>query len=185
MHEIRTIVRGRRRGLIRLFFWPVLAIGLLHWWYLWGSWQPYAKQPNSEQVFRWQATLATGSLVSFVTDVIAMSALGGWLSLVSSRLPFVILQTFTLVTLVPWSALHLFGGAPLLQKWFPQNYLFAVPLAWVAKNALFVAWSVFNLRGHFRAAALTQAIRSSSSVRRPASFGPSRAFCRCRTDIGP
>src|SRR5213592_4958567 len=89
--EVGRIVRGRRRALVRLFFWPVLAIGLLHWGYLWGSWQPYAKQPNSEQVFRWQALLATGSLASFVTDVLAMSALGGWLSLASRRLPFVIL----------------------------------------------------------------------------------------------
>src|SRR6266516_7890834 len=46
--EVGRIVWGRRRALVRLFFWPVLAIGLLHWGYLWGSWQPYAKQPNSE-----------------------------------------------------------------------------------------------------------------------------------------
>ena len=151
--EVRTILRGRRRGLIHLFLWPVVAIGVLHGLYLWGAWEPSAKLPNSELVFRQEATKAGGSLVSFVTDVLAMSALGGWLSLASKRLPFVILQTFTLVTLVPWSALHLFGGERLLQKLFQQNYLFVEPLAWVAKNALFFAWAAFNLRRHFRAAA--------------------------------
>src|SRR6266404_3968496 len=149
----RTVRRGRRRALVRLFFWPVVAIGLLHYWYLWGTTQPYAKQPNSEQFFRAQATLATGSLVSFVTDVLAMSALGGWLSLASRRIPFVILQTFTLVTLIPWASIHLFGGAQLIQKWFPNNYYAALPLVWVAKNASFFVWAVYKTRRHFRAAA--------------------------------
>jgi hypothetical protein len=104
-------------------------------------------------MFRWQATLATGSLVSFVTDVLAMTALGGWLSLASRRLPFVILQTFVLVTLLPWASVHLFGGAQLLQKWFPNQYLIAIPLAWVVKNALFFGWAIYKTRRHFRAAA--------------------------------
>src|SRR5205809_2103511 len=50
--EVRTIARGRRRALIRLFFWPVVAIGLLHCWYVWVPWQPSARLPNSELVFR-------------------------------------------------------------------------------------------------------------------------------------
>jgi len=163
--EVGRIVRGRRRALVRLFFWPVLAIGLLHWGYLWGSWQPYAKQPNSEQVFRWQALLATGSLASFVTDVLAMSALGGWLSLASRRLPFVILTTFSLITLVPWAAMHLFGGAQLLQKWYPRHYFVALPIAWVAKNALFFAWAMYKTRRNFRAAAAEQYDRGPWTVR--------------------
>src|SRR5207249_3999975 len=163
--EVGRIVWGRRRALVRLFFWPVLAIGLLHWGYLWGSWQPYAKQPNSEQVFRWQALLATGSLASFVTDVLAMSALGGWLSLASRRLPFVILTTFTLITLVPWATMHLFGGAQLLQKWYPRNYFVALPIAWVAKNTLFFAWAMYKTRRNFRAAAAEQYDRGPRTVR--------------------
>jgi hypothetical protein len=150
---VRTIACGRRRALIRLFFWPVVAIGLLHYWYLWGTTQPFAKQPNNEQFFRVQATLASGSLVSFVTDVLAMSALGGWLSLASRRIPFVILQTFTLVTLIPWASIHLFGGSHLLQKWFPNNSYVALPLVWVTKNALFFIWAVYKTRRHFREAA--------------------------------
>jgi len=163
--EVGRIVWGRRRALVRLFFWPVLAIGLLHWGYFWGSWQPYAKQPNSEQVFRWQALLATGSLASFVTDVLAMSALGGWLSLASRRLPFVILTTFTLITLVPWATMHLFGGAQLLQKWYPRNYFVALPIAWVAKNTLFFAWAMYKTRRNFRAAAAEQYDRGPGTVR--------------------
>ena len=151
--EVRTIARGRRRALIRLFFWPVVAIGLLHCWYVWGRWEPFARQPNSDLRFREEATLAAGSLVNFVTDVLAMSALGGWLSLASRRLPFVILKTFTLVTLVPWASLYLFGGTALLQKWFPRDYIVAMPLAWVAKNALFFTWAIYKSRRHFRAAA--------------------------------
>src|SRR5947207_3431792 len=107
--DVRTIAGGRRRGLIRLFFWPVVAIGVLHGLYLWGAWEPSARLPNSELVFRQEAIKAAGSLVSFVTDVLAMSALGGWLSLASKRLPFVILKTFTLLTLLPWTSLYLFG----------------------------------------------------------------------------
>lgn len=151
--EVRTILSGRRRALLRLFFLPVLAIGLLHAWYLWGSWEPFAKQANSNELFRYQATLASGSLASFVTDVLAISALGGWLSLASRRLPFVILQTFVLVTLLPWASLHLFGGTYLLQKWFPRQYIVALPLVWVAKNAAFFSWAIFKTRRCFRAAA--------------------------------
>src|SRR5438046_669267 len=82
---VRTIRSGRRRALIRLFFWPVLAIAVLHWLYLYYSWQPYANQPTSQLVFRWHAILASGSLAGFLTDVLALSALGGWLSLSSKR----------------------------------------------------------------------------------------------------
>src|SRR5881396_383379 len=32
---ISTILRGRRRALFRLFLWPVLAIAVLHWWFVW------------------------------------------------------------------------------------------------------------------------------------------------------
>src|SRR5216117_201350 len=41
---IKTILRGRRQALLRLFFWPVLAIAVLHWWFVW---EPVANQPNN------------------------------------------------------------------------------------------------------------------------------------------
>jgi len=151
--DVRTLRRGRRRALIRLFFWPVLAIAVLHWLYLYYSWQPYVKQPNSQLVFRWHATLAGGSLASFLTDVLALSAVGGWLSLSSRRTPFVILETFVLVTLAPWVALHLLGGSRLLQTRFPNSIYIVQPSAWVAKNLLFFGWATWKSRRHFRAAA--------------------------------
>src|SRR5207253_5070114 len=135
--DVRTLRRGRRRALIRLFFWPVLAIAVLHWLYLYYSWQPFAKQQSSQLVFRWHATLAGGSLASFLTDVLALSALGGWLSLSSRRTPFVVLEAFVLVTLAPWVLLYLLGGSRLLQIKFPNSFYIVQPSAWVAKNLLF------------------------------------------------
>src|SRR5204863_6909651 len=63
---IKTILRGRRRALLRLFFWPVLAIAVLHWWYVWGTWKPVANQPNNVAVLRGQSLHAAGSLISFL-----------------------------------------------------------------------------------------------------------------------
>ena len=98
---VKTILRGRRRALLRLFFWPVLAIAVLHWWFVWGTWRPMVNQPNNAVFLRLQSLHAAGSLISFLTDVAALSAVGGWLS-VSSRNPRVIvLKTFLIVTLVP------------------------------------------------------------------------------------
>ncbi len=151
--EERTVRRGRRRALLRLFFWPVLAIAVLHWLYLYYSWEPYAKQQSSESVFRWHATMAAGSLASFLTDVLALTALGGWLSLSSKRTPFVVLETFALVILVPWVVLFLLGGSRWLQIKFPNSYYIAQPAALVAKNLLFLGWAIYQSRKHFRAAA--------------------------------
>jgi len=160
----RTVRRGRRRALRRLFFWPVLSIAVLHWLYLYYSWQPYATQPSSRYVFQWHAILAGGSLISFLTDVLALSAVGGWLSLSSKRMPFVILKTFTLVTLIPRVLVDLFGGLQLLQKWFPNDYFIALPLVWVVKNGLFFGWAAWKLRKHFRpAAAQTYGLKRPTS----------------------
>jgi hypothetical protein len=85
--------------------------------------------------------------------VLALSALGGWLSLSSKRTPFVILETFLLVTLVPWVMLLLLSRSGLLQVKFPNSYYIVQPLAWVAKNLLFLGWAVLRSRKHFRLAA--------------------------------
>src|SRR5437867_2054998 len=68
---IKTILRGRRQALLRLFFWPVLAIAVLHWWFVW---EPVANQPNNVAFLRVQSLHAAGSLISFLTDVVALSA---------------------------------------------------------------------------------------------------------------
>ena len=169
--DVRTLRRGRRRALIRLFFWPVLAIAVLHWLYLYYSWQPYVKQQNSQLVFRWHATLAGGSLAGFLTDVLALSALGGWLSLSAKRTPFVILETFVLVTLAPWVALYLLGGSRLLQVKFPNSFYIVQPSVWVAKNLLFFGWAVWKSRRHFRAAA-AQTYRLKCADVEPAAGAP-------------
>jgi hypothetical protein len=149
----RTVRRGRRRALARLFFWPVLAIAILHWLYLYYSWEPYAKQQTSQMMFRYHAVAAGGSMAGFLTDVLALSALGGWLSLSSKRTPFVVLETFVLVILVPWVVLYLLGGSRWLQTRYPGSAQIIQPAVLVAKNLLFLAWATWKTRRHFRAAA--------------------------------
>lgn len=151
--KIGTILRGRRRAIFRLFFWPVLAIAFLHWCYLWGSWQPIANQPNNQASFRAYAIAASGSLVSFLTDVLALTALGGWLSLSSRKTHFVILKTFILVTLIPWLVFFLFASSGWMQRLGPVAYVVAWPAVMVTKNLLFLGWASYKVRRHFRAAA--------------------------------
>jgi hypothetical protein len=150
---VGTILRGRRRAIFRLFFWPVLAIAALHWCYLWGSWEPSANQPNSKAIFRIHAFMAAGSLVSFLTDVLALTALGGWLSLSSRKSHVVILKTFILVTLIPWLAFYLLSSSGWLMRVAPTTYLASWPTVMVTKNLLFLGWASYKVRRHFRAAA--------------------------------
>src|SRR6266566_8361878 len=153
---IKTILRGRRRALLRLFFWPVLAIAVLHWWFVWGTWKPVANQPNNVAFLRVQSLHAAGSLISFLTDVVALSAVGGWLS-VSSRNPRVIvLKTFLIVTLVPWLLQFFITTSRIVQSLTAGNYYWQSlvwPMVWVIKNVLLFAWAASKLRRHFRAAA--------------------------------
>src|SRR2546425_4279630 len=153
---IKTILRGRRQALLRLFFWPVLAIAVLHWCFVWGTWKPVANQPNNVAVLRVQSLHAAGSLISFLTDVVALSAVGGWLS-VSSRNPRVIvLKTFLIVTLVPWLLQFFMTTSQIVQSLTAANnswrYL-VWPAVWVIKNILLFAWAAWKIRRHFRAAA--------------------------------
>ena len=153
---IKTILRGRRRALFRLFFWPVLAIAVLHWWFVWGTWKPFATQPNNLAFLRGQSLHAAGSLISFLTDVVALSAVGGWLS-VSSRNPRVIvLKTFLIVTLVPWLLQFFITTSQIVQSLTAGNNYWRYlvwPAVWVIKNLLLFAWAAWKIRRHFRAAA--------------------------------
>ena len=151
--KVGTILRGRRRALLRLFFWPVLAIAFLHWCYLWGSSQPSPNQPSNAAMFRVHAIMATGSLVSFLTDVLALTALGGWLSLSSKKSHLVILKTFILVTLIPWLVYFLLSSSGWLMRLPPTTYLASWPMMMVTKNLLFLAWASYKVRRHFRSAA--------------------------------
>src|SRR6185369_9586371 len=149
---IDTILRGRRQALFRLFFWPVFAIAALHLCFVWGTWKPYSNQPNNIMLLRVQALQAGGSLVSFLTDVVALTAVGGWLS-VSSRNPrVVVLKTFLIVTLAPW-LLQFFitTSQPVRNFGVTSYYLKSLvwPALWVTKNTLLFGWAAWKLRRHF------------------------------------
>jgi len=149
----RAVRSGRRRALVRLFFWPVAAIALLHCAYIWGAWRPYANQAMGSLVLRQFSITAAGSLAGFVTDVIALTAVGGWFSLSSRNLRTVVFKTFALVILVPWVALYLTRYSTRLPAALPVSYFLLVPLATVTKNLLFLAWATLQTRRHFRSAA--------------------------------
>jgi ABC-type transport system involved in multi-copper enzyme maturation permease subunit len=164
--RVGTVLWGRRRALIRLFFWPVLVIGVLHYAFLWGSWKSNANQPNSASLFYYYAIVASGSLISFLTDVLALTAMGGWLSLSSKKTSLVVLKTFVLVTLVPWvlvnnsvsigmlqRATTVFGQPGVLQRLSPYWSYCIIPACFVTKNFLFFGWACCKVRRHFRAAA--------------------------------
>jgi ABC-type transport system involved in multi-copper enzyme maturation permease subunit len=164
---IKTILRGRRRALLRLFFWPVLAIAVLHWWFVWGTWKPVMNQFNNVAVLRGQSLHAAGSLISFLTDVVALSAVGGWLSVSSRNLRVVVLKTFLIVTLIPWLLQFFISASRIVQSLAVSNsyWQFLVwPTVWVTKNMLLFGWAAFKMRRHFRAAAAqTYAWRRSST----------------------
>jgi hypothetical protein len=149
----RVIRKGRRMALIRLFFWPVLAIACLHGWYFWESTRPYAQQPLGTPAIRQFSVIATGSLAGFVTDVLALSAVGGWFSLASRNVRTVVLKTFAWVILLPWALLRLTGFYRQIATLFPGYYFFVFPTITVAKNLLFLAWATYQTKKHFRAAA--------------------------------
>jgi hypothetical protein len=151
--SVQTVRSGRRRALVRLFFWPVMAIAVLHWIFVWGTWRPMANQPNSALILRLQSMLAAGSLISFLTDVLALTAVGGWFSLSSVKTRFAVLKTFAYVILVPWLLLFLMNRNGLLPRFFPQYPFLVQPAAFVTKNLLFLAWATYKVRKHFRAAA--------------------------------
>jgi ABC-type transport system involved in multi-copper enzyme maturation permease subunit len=153
---IKTLLRGRRRALLRLFFWPVLAIAVLHWWFVWGTWKPVMGQPNNIAVLRGQSLHAAGSLISFLTDVMALSAVGGWLSVSSRNLRVVVLKTFLIVTLMPWLFQFFITASRILQTLAISNSYWQFllwPAVWVTKNILLFGWAAFKMRRHFRAAA--------------------------------
>jgi len=153
---VKTILRGRRRALLRLFFWPVLAIAVLHWWFVWGTWRPMSNQPNNAVFLRVQSLHAAGSLISFLTDVAALSAVGGWLSLSSRNPRVIVLKTFLIVTLVPWLLQYFINSSRIVQSLTVGNYYrqsLVWPTVWVVKNSLLFGWAAWKMRRHFRAAA--------------------------------
>lgn len=170
---VRTLLRGHWRALVWYFAGPIFVIGLLHVGYVLGNWSQVSGRPGvlAAPLLPYYIASAISSYVNFLTDVLALCAVGAWLS-VSLRKPgLALLLTFGLVILLPWvvgNYLPTMSGLlpgrfsqwlqslPWLQKLFPGG-LFGLPLgrtaAWVGKNLLFTLWALPRLRRHLRAAA--------------------------------
>lgn len=167
-----TFLRGHWRALRNYFFWPIVVIALLHVFYVWGTWSSLGQRGSFSATYL--AAFATGALssfVSFLSDVIALSVVGTWLSLSMRRPGWAVLTTLLLVILGPFLLAEALGRvrglAPsAVVQWltsFPwfKTYVgssFALmPLvrmtAWVAKNLLLAAWAWRRLRTRFRDAA--------------------------------
>ena len=169
---VRTVLRGHWRALGLLFAGPVAAIALLHLFYIEENWRlTAARGPLNATLLHYYALSAAGSLVNFVTDVMAICWLGAWLSLASRRPTFVILKTFAWVVLGPWtlgvllpnlssmlpasvlaylntsSVLRALGGGGVI------GYSLFRTAGWVAKNMILILWARTQLRRHFRSAA--------------------------------
>lgn len=172
---VRTLLRGHWRALGSYFFWPVFVIGLLHVGYVLGNWMQYAGRPGmamaSSQLLPYFIASAASSYVNFLTDILALCAVGSWLSVSLRKPALAILLTFGLVILLPWAVgyylqgvsglvprrlLSWVQGLPWLQTLLPtQIYGFVLgrTAVWVFKNLVFAAWGLFCLRRHLRTAA--------------------------------
>jgi ABC-type transport system involved in multi-copper enzyme maturation permease subunit len=166
---VRTFMRGHWRALRRLFLWPVTVIALLHVGYVVGRW---LLLPTGAAIvtstIKTDMLQAGGSLVKFVTDILALCWVGAWLSLSSKKPTLALLKTYSFVILIPWVAAY---SMPGLQSLLPQRVWTAAmgqpqarelltmavymtdPLCWVAKNLLFILWARHGLKRHFRSAA--------------------------------
>lgn len=171
---VQTILRGHWRALAGYFAGPIFVIGLLHVGYVWGNWSQVSGRPGvmaGPSLLPYFVVAASSSYVNFLTDVLALCAVGGWLSLSLRKPALALLLTFTLVILLPWVAgYYLPAGSPLgggrftqwllslpwVQKLVPGGLLgFSLDrtVAWVGKNLLFTLWALPRLRRYFRAAA--------------------------------
>lgn len=169
---VRTLLRGHGRALRWLFGGPVLAIALLHVLYVEENLRlALQKTPASPALIRAYAVSAASSLANFLTDVVAITWVGAWLSLASRRPTLAMLKTFALVILAPWvvgSFLpNLSAIVPgkwmawlMAKSWWRALYLgnfTAFPVlrtaAWVGKNLALILWARARVRRHLRAAA--------------------------------
>jgi ABC-type transport system involved in multi-copper enzyme maturation permease subunit len=168
----RTILRGHWRALWRYFFLPVSVIALLHVFYVaagFSSGPPGA--PGARPMVHYYLLGAGGSFFRFITDVVALSWVGAWLSLSSRKSTLALLKTFGYVILIPWAIAYFCPSIPSLlsQPWgaaalrgplgqflLTNSVLFSyvgAPACWVLKNLGFVLWARHMLRKHFRVAA--------------------------------
>lgn len=152
--SVKTIVQGQWLALKRVLAWPVFTIGVLHWVYVFEMYRIYESRygGTNSLAFQFQAVVAAGSFVSFLADVFALSWVGMWLSLSHRRAGWAIVNTFVLVTVIPWLVLFLpdhqgIWGIP------PMNFYVLRPAVWLLKDIVFVLWAWWCLRRRFRLAA--------------------------------
>jgi hypothetical protein len=173
---VKTLIRGHWQAIRQLFFWPVMVIGLLHVFYVFGQW--LVPRPGMAMAASgmggYAIANAAGSFFSYVTDVLAICFVGAWLSLSVRRTAFAIFYTFGLVILLPWGCGYFLPGLsqiiamlppevagkfwsnPWVQKFYSGNlmaYALARPVLTVFKNLALAWWAANRLHRHFRAAA--------------------------------
>jgi ABC-type transport system involved in multi-copper enzyme maturation permease subunit len=168
----RTFLRGHWRALRHYFFWPIVAIALLHVFYVVGNWSAISARTAVGTTYLLTSSVnAAGSFVNFLSDVVALCFVGTWLSVSMRRPSLAILVTLLLVILLPFAASRML---PTLQGLLPGDlvaFLAGLPglrllsrnlysmrpvvhsVVWVGKNLLFVFWARSQLKRHFRRAA--------------------------------
>lgn len=173
---VQTLIRGHWQAIRHLFFWPVLVIGLLHVFYVFG--QLLVARPGMVMagagIQGYAIANAAGSFFSYVTDVLAICFVGAWFSLSVRRTAFAIFYTFGLVILLPWGCGYFLPGLsqivamlppeiagkfwshPWVQKFYSGNllaYALPRPVLTLLKNIALVWWARRRLHQHFRTAA--------------------------------
>jgi ABC-type transport system involved in multi-copper enzyme maturation permease subunit len=168
---VRTILRGHWRALTILCAGPVLVIGGLHVFYAVGSWWLNGGLRTANLVPPgYLLASASGSFMSFITDVVAICWMGAWFSVSCRRATLAIFLTFAWVVLLPWTLSYVLPGLAnlppafwnyaLRHRWLQvllpttaaMNAL-VHPTAWVLKNLVFTLWARHQLFHHFRSAA--------------------------------
>ncbi|MCB1126006.1 MAG: ABC transporter permease, partial [Verrucomicrobiae bacterium] len=100
----RTFLRGHWRALRHYFFWPIVVIGLLHVFYVVGTWSALSGRSALGNSYLLSfAVSAAGSFVNFLSDVVALCLVGTWLSVSMRRPALAILATLLLVILLPFA----------------------------------------------------------------------------------
>jgi len=169
---VRTLLRGHWRALRRFFVLPIVAIAVLHVFYVAVNWRLANLQGGVGGMLLQSYLIAAGSsLINFLTDVLALCYVGSWLSLSLRKPGFAVLYTFALVILGPWTIGYFLPGlstilpasfvvrlntSSLLRALFGTGFAYypvVRTLAWVLKNLLLVIWARSKLQRHFRSAA--------------------------------
>ncbi|MCX8107365.1 MAG: hypothetical protein N3G20_01025, partial [Verrucomicrobiae bacterium] len=169
---VKTLLRGHWRALRNFFTLPILAIAVLHVFYVMANYRLANLQGGvGGALLQSYLTGAGSSLINFLTDVLALCYVGSWFSLSVRKPGFAVLYTFALVILGPWTmanflpslssilpntvAVWLTTGG-VLRRLFGSGLSY-YPLGrtgvWVAKNLVLVFWARRKLHRHFRSAA--------------------------------